>query len=343
MKEFALEKWQFVNSAKERDSLRDGLGPDVPIYGPEASPKMDKPDFSQMDAFVEFKGKESADPFEDPKKVDGKPTMGKRPPFERNTIEAKLIRGQLGSYVAALSGSQFRLRVFCVLVFGSFARLMCWDRAGAVVTEKFNYTTESYLAQFFLEYCSSKPEKRGVDPTVRPLTTKEHKTIKNIDCLNDLQSRNPHHREFRMMMIPDRDDGTEHAFLISYPPRYTYRSPFGRATRPMRAYNMEKKKVVFVKDYWRPNVENIDKEGDIYRSLEEAEVPYIAPFGVGNDVKDFKTRVQEFRFYAWACETGEFCGLVLYRMSLDKLGDDLVGFQSTLELVRVMSHAMAGM
>jgi len=343
MNGFALKEWQFVNSASKRDSLRDGLGPDVPIYGPAASLDVDKPDFSQMDAFVEFKTKESADPFEDPKRVDGKPGGGKRPSFERNTIEAKLIRGQLGSYVAAISGSQFRLRVFAVLVFGSFARLMCWDRVGAVVSEKFNYTTEPYLAQFLLEYCSLKPKKRGFDPTVRPLTTKERKTVKNIDCLDDLKSRNPHHREFRMMMIPGRDDTTEHAFLISYPPRYTYRSPFGRATRPMRAYDMEKKKIVFVKDYWRPDAKDIDKEGDIYRSLEEAEVPYVAPFGVGNDVRDFKTRVQEFRFYAWACYTDEFSGLVLYRMSLDKLGDDLVGFESTQELVRAIGHAMTGM
>ena len=343
MSGFALKEWQFVNSANKRDSLRDGLGPDVPIYGPEASPDVDKPDFSQMDAFVEFKEKESADPFEDPKRVDGKPDGGNRPLFERNSIEAKGRRGQLGSYVAAILGSQFRLRVFTVLVFGSFARLMCWDRVGAVVTEKFNYTTEPFLVQFLLEYCSLKPDKRGFDPTVRPLTPKERKTVKNLDCLDDLKSRNPHHCEFRVIMIPNRDNTTEHAFLISYPPRYTYRSPFGRATRPMRAYDMEKKRIVFVKDYWRSDAKDIDKEGDIYRSLEEAEVPYVAPFGVGNDVRDFKTHVQEFRFYAWACDTDEFSGLILYRMSLNKLGDELVGFESTQELVRVISHAMTGM
>ena len=220
---------------------------------------------------------------------------------------------------------------------------MCWDRVGAVDTEKFNYTTEPYLVQFLLEYCSLKPDKSGFDPTVRQFTTQELKTVKNPDHLDDLKSRNPHHREFRIMMIPDRDDTTEHAFLISYPPKYTYRSPFGRATRPMRAYDMEKKKIFFVKDYWRPDAEDIDKEGNIYRSLEEAEVPYVAPFGVGNDVGDFKTPVQEFQFHAWAYDTNEISGLVLYRMSLGKLGHELVGFESTRELVRVISHAMAGM
>jgi hypothetical protein len=57
----------------------------------------------------------------------------------------------------------------------------------------------------------------------------------------------------------------------------------------MRAYDMRKKKVVFVKDYWRPDSLEIEKEGDIYRSLESAEIPYIAPFGVGNDVRNFTT------------------------------------------------------
>ncbi|KIM39243.1 hypothetical protein M413DRAFT_39041, partial [Hebeloma cylindrosporum] len=122
--------------------------PNISIYGPEASPNMDTPDFSQIDTFVEFKEKESADPFEDPKKADGLLS----PSFERDLIEGKRTRGQLGSYVAAISGSQFRLRVFAILVFGSFARLMCWDRAGDVVTEKFNYTTEPYLVHFIYSY-----------------------------------------------------------------------------------------------------------------------------------------------------------------------------------------------
>ena len=191
-----------------------------------------------------------------------------------------------------------------------------------------------------MEYGSLTPDQRGFDPTVRPLSTRKRKTIKNLDCLGDLKSRNPHHREFQVMMILDRDDTSEYAFLISHPPRYTYRSPFGRATRPMQAYDMNKKKIVFVKDFWRPDGIYIDKEGDIYKSLEEAKVPYVAPFGVGNDVSDFKTRVQEFQFYAWACDTEEFSGLILYRMSLEKLGDDLVGFRSTKELVRVIGHAM---
>ena len=314
MKELLPEtKWQFVNSANKRDILHDRLSPDVPIYSPEAPSDMENPDSSWMDSFIEFKFKASADPFIDiPRTQENTIAPGKGKVFEHDSIEAKLNRGQLGSYVAAIAGSQFRLRVFSVLIFGSFARFMCWDRAAAVVTESFNYTDKPYLAQFFLSYCSLTPEKRGLDPTVSALTAKELKAVNKLDCLNDLSILNHHHREFRFMKIRDRDLTTEYDFLISYPPKYSYRSPFGRATRPMRAYDMRKKKVVFVKDYWRPDSSEIEKEGDIYRSLESAQVPYIAPFGVGNDVRNFTTHIQRYREHIWACDTVIFFFLVSF-------------------------------
>ena len=84
-----------------------------------------------------------------------------------------------------------------VLIFRRFARLMCWDRCAAVITEKFDYTEKPYLTQFLLSYCSLEPKKQGLDPTVRALTAKELKTFNTLDCLNDLANQNHHHREFR--------------------------------------------------------------------------------------------------------------------------------------------------
>ena len=342
MEEFSPEKkWEFINSATQLDAACDSLSP--AIYGPDAPSDIEGPNFSQMDSFVEFKFKASADPFIDRPRVEHVPALRKGTSFKQNSVEAKRIQGQLGSYVAAIAGSQFRLPVFVVLIFGRFTRLMCWDCSATVITEKFDYTEKPYLAQFLLSYCSLEPEQRGLNPTVRALTAKELQIVHTLDCLNDLADWNHHHREFCLMKILDHDNTTEHDFLISYPPKYSYCSPFGRATRPMRAYDMLKKKVVFVKDYWRPDSPEIEKEGDIYWSLERAQVPYITPFGVGNDVRNFRTYIQWYRKHVWACETVRFSGLVLYRMSLDKLGDNLVEFQSTHELAKVISHAMTSM
>ena len=69
-------------------------------------------------------------------------------------------------------------------------------------------------------------------------------------------------------------------FLISYPLDYTVRMPFGRATLGMRGWDMEANRMVYIKDYWR--AEGGEKEGEIYRSLEEKNVPNVATFYCGN-------------------------------------------------------------
>jgi len=47
--------------------------------------------------------------------------------------------------------------------------------------------------------------------------------------------------------------------------------PFGRATLGMKGWDIEANRMVYIKDYWR--AEGGEKEGDIYLSLEEKNVP----------------------------------------------------------------------
>ena len=75
-------------------------------------------------------------------------------------------------------------------------------------------------------------------------------------------------------------------FLFSYPQNFALRSLFGRATRGMIGYDMDlegcRNRMVYIKNYWRP--EGKEKEGEIYRTLEEKNVPNIPRFYCGNDV-----------------------------------------------------------
>ena len=147
-----ITRWQFVNSANKPDILHDSLSPDVPIYGPDAPSDMEKPDSSWMDSSLRHLPIPSSIIRESktqlPQEKAGRPAekarYSNKIPWRR-----RLTGANLGPMVAAIAGSQFRLRVVSVLIFGSFARLMCWDRAAAVVTERFNYTEEPYLSQFF--------------------------------------------------------------------------------------------------------------------------------------------------------------------------------------------------
>ena len=137
-------------------------------------------------------------------------------------------------------------------------------------------------------------------------------------------------------MVPDRDDPK------IYHMKYTARSPFGRATRPMLAFNMETREIIFLKDYWRADVDGMEKEGEIYALLESKGVPNIAPFGNGNDVRDHTTLTHTLRNEKWVCWSRVMVLLRQYRMSLDVVARHLISFKCSREFVNAIADAMTG-
>lgn len=325
---------KFSNTHSYGDVDCDNLATDVSAYRSTDLPsKPNQTDFSRNELFVEFKFDVSADPFLDSQ------THIPNGDFERDTEAARLLRGQLSSYVAALSGSQFRVHVFTILIFGRYARLMFWDRNGAVVSRAFDYTKLDYLG-LFLQHFDKDVDRRGHDHSVVIPSRSQLRWVAKEDQ-TELAERNRRHRDFRVMLIPDRDDASQKSkFLISYPPEYTSRSPFGRATRPIVAYDLQESRLVFVKDYWRPV--GSDKEGDVYSILVKHKVPHIATFCKGNDVGGNVTITDQLRTRSWACPTSEMVPLHNYRMSLKEVGRRLSEFKSSHEFVRSVADAMEG-
>jgi hypothetical protein len=267
---------KFVDTHPKPDTQRDTLTPDISIYTIDNQPRGDaKTDFSKMDLFVELKSAARSDPFDDPPPHS---KAGEFCFFEKDTNDARQTRGQLASYAAALTGSQFRVHNFCVLVCGTYARFILWDRVGAIVTQRFDYIKKPrFLAGFFWRYNSLDRLQKGYDTSVSdlPATPEDIRSIDTED-LKRLKADNPVYREFHILMVPDRDNpNVEKRFVVSFPPNYTACSPFGRATRPMLAFDMETSKIVFLKDYWRTDAEGTEKEGNIYALLEAKKVPNI--------------------------------------------------------------------
>ncbi|TFY64974.1 hypothetical protein EVG20_g5758 [Dentipellis fragilis] len=82
----------------------------------------------------------------------------------------KDTRGQITAYAAAMLELQFRTFVFSVLIMGDFARLIRWDRSGAIVTEAFNYQVDPEpLAQFLWRYNFLSRAQRGFDESVKAI------------------------------------------------------------------------------------------------------------------------------------------------------------------------------
>ena len=91
---------------------------------------------------------------------------------------------------------------------------------------------------------------------------------------------------------------------------------------------METEKIVFLKDYWRADVDGMEKEGDIYALLELNCVPNIAPLGKGNDVRDHTTLTHTLRYEKWAW-LRNMVVLRHYRMTLDIVARPLTSFCSS--------------
>ena len=233
-----------------------------------------------MEVYIEVKTKGGRDPFND---KEGEC-------FEAASNEAGETRAQIITYATAQLGSQFRTHIFSVVIFDRFARLIRWDRAGAIVTNAFPYVPStpdrlSYLVEFFRRYDVSAPKERGVDESVS-FDLEADEASRARKALN-LGVGNPL-AKFRVY------DGENSKYFIGHrrPPK-GYPSPTGRATRMFVVLDLERDEVMCLKDTWRINHEGMEKEGDIYRDLRRAGVPYIPDFIYGDDIPDHKTRTHE--------------------------------------------------
>lgn len=92
-----------------------------------------------MEMHVELKVHANDDPFKDAPGV-----------FENQSEAGTSTRGQMSLYAAAQLSRQHRLWIFSVGIFGKFARLFRWDRAGVVVSGRIDYQANpEVLAEYF--------------------------------------------------------------------------------------------------------------------------------------------------------------------------------------------------
>lgn len=107
--------------------------------------------------------------------------------FERATDAAQDTKGQITAYAVAQLATQFRIHIFSILVFPRYARLIRWDRSGAIVTNAFR--NFDYLVDFVWRYNNSSLKARGVDETVSTPSldlskrSMEMIAVKRPDCL----------------------------------------------------------------------------------------------------------------------------------------------------------------
>ncbi|KAI0935419.1 hypothetical protein AcV7_003854 [Taiwanofungus camphoratus] len=238
--------------------------------------------------FIEVKRAAENDFFTDPKPGDNRANHQ----FILNIQDKKKLEkatkglGQNVGYAAEILARQHRLFLFSISLSGSCARLIRWDRAGAIATEAFDlHDYPELLCEFLWRFSHSSDTARGYDTTVERVGLHEERDFKEAVTLHvkDQLGLNgnalslavrEHYQEGMVMAVSVYDgqskDAQVHRYLVSRP----VASPLSVASRATRGYwavdaNL---KVAFLKDTWRYAVRGMELEGTILDELRQAGV-----------------------------------------------------------------------
>ena len=130
----------------------------------------------------------------------------------------------------------------------------------------------------------------------------------------------------------------------------------GRATFGYIVYDVENDNLVYLKDFWRVDHPNIQKEVDVYRELHEAQVPSVAEMDRAGDIPSIsrngefqvtalavqRTRTQDYVSRPWCPCHPQVEPYVRYRLVLKTVGISLNQFKSTRQLCGVIRDAVVG-
>ncbi|KAG7087793.1 hypothetical protein E1B28_013734 [Marasmius oreades] len=244
-----------------------------------------RPDIQGYDAdvtefFIELKSQSRLDPF-----AEIQDDLSDNFFIDRDTNEARKTRDQISTYAGGVMASQFRTHCFSVIIFGHYARLIRWDRAGATVSKRFHLWDESFLVDFLWRYHSADREARGHDPCVVPLNPKTQE--REITRVREILEMGKEEVVY-MFTIHDETDQKDRIFyggkiVVTPPP-----TPRGRCTKGFLVTTPEainspqpvasealKSSIHYLKATWRILTKDLETEGKIYASLKNAKVPHI--------------------------------------------------------------------
>ncbi|CAL1712630.1 unnamed protein product [Somion occarium] len=274
-------------------------------------------------------------------------------PFLPSSVDATIMRGQIAEYAAEILLQQHRTHVFMIFVYQDTARLVRFDRAGAIVSDFFNLVTEPMkLLNFVFRLGRMSRSERGFDDNVVLASGAEVELMKNhLPPQNDqtrlaTHIRNALSSESRIhkITVPGKNGGNAQSFLVGKL-RAGSRYPTGRGTKGYIAFDLQKPRFVFVKEGWRIDSDDVTSEMDIYAQLEKNHVEHIPTVICGGDVG---TPVQRTVSQSLLTSSSEvtFATRIHYRIVLEEIGlpleEHVQGQELSLEIYYcILAHKQA--
>ncbi|KAG2151503.1 hypothetical protein DEU56DRAFT_728043, partial [Suillus clintonianus] len=251
--------------------------------------------------------------------------------------------GQITSYASAQLGAQYHTHVFSVLIVRNRARIIRWDREGAIVTDAFNYN-DPHLADFFYHYARASPEMHGVDTSVTPASTEDAALAREALKL-------PTATHMFKVAVPEDPAVEDSGWLTLIIPQPVAKGfpPVGRWTRTCPAFDLLNQKVVMFKDSWRVSIKDVLPEGETYKLLKLHKVRNVATCIAFHDVihpiPQQNTQTAKFGSAEWACPNRDVAKKLitphtLHRLVLDIVGEKLNDYARSHQLVQSIRDAL---
>lgn len=215
-------------------------------------------------------------------------------------LQAQKALGQLTHYAQLQFARQHRWACFQIFVVGTYARFLRWDRSGAIVSRRFNYREDPKpLYTFLWRYVHADSTTRGYYETVRSASDQEEELFK-ATIEQRLMDDAPFLVKGDQKEEDPRDIAKSHLDTY-YAPGQVWRikienkeylisrpvvSPVAIVSCGTRGYwavtkadpktkPKTKPRVVFLKDTWCYDVENMDREANIVTELNKKKIDHV--------------------------------------------------------------------
>ncbi|KAF4607773.1 hypothetical protein EYR40_000108 [Pleurotus pulmonarius] len=276
------------------------------------------------------------------------------PLFELESDTAQQARDQLATYAVGFCSRQHRTHLFFVYLFYPYARFIRFDRAGALVSERFKFTNDcTPLIRFFSRFSKMTPAQRGYDPTVHVADELETKLAR--ERLKEWAPDSKYERPVFKMEVHDDPKGlgdndtkkpNPRTFLV-WGALADPESPLGRATRGYPAlevtHGLDQAKeapIMLLKEQWRSIA--LRPEIITLQELKDKGVKHVPTLECGGDLPG---QVTQTAMYAAVIRTKggkDIDTRIHVRFVTVEVGRPIERFSSSKEMFKAVYDAFQG-
>ena len=280
-----------------------------------------------------------------------------RSPFLPTSRARRLSRGQLALYAGMLLAHQPRAAAFIISAVRDRARLIRFDRAGARVSEEFDYIARpDVLGTFLARFAHGRPAERGRDPTAVLAGIQEVEMFRSLwrrFPVGSAKAQGLRHAAsggwavYKLAVNAPFSQGkgavargtppSRRVYLVGRPASMDY-SLISSGTKVFIAYDVETGDVVTLKDTWRQPQDGTQSEVETYLQLNEGTTGelYIPTLLGGGDV------LNEGELQHTSPSSDLPAPRIHSRLVFKEVCRPLEEFANSFELVKVVTWAVVG-